>query len=334
MVLPAALGVLATLVGMAAGHLVASLLNPAASPVLAVGSTVIDLTPTPVKEWAIAPVRDARTSRSSSGSVLLGTLLLAALAGVLAQRSFVLGASLLLALVGSGRGGGAGPARRDRGRRAAGDAPRPRPVWAPRRGSPAASGPDGRPRRRTRARPAAVVRSCSSAPPPSRWAWPDSGSAPCAPGSATSCCRRPRTGPGRSRKASRREYDGITALRTPTDDFYRVDTRLTVPTVGVDDWTLTIDGDVENELTFTFDELAAMPLIERDITLTCVSNEVGGPYIGSARWLGVRLTDLLDRAGVGDRRRPDPLAPTSTASPSARRWRSPPTAATRWSRSA
>ncbi len=38
--------------------------------------------------------------------------------------------------------------------------------------------------------------------------------------------------------------------------------------------------------------------IERDITLTCVSNEVGGGYVGSARWLGVRLTDLLDRAGV------------------------------------
>ena len=42
-----------------------------------------------------------------------------------------------------------------------------------------------------------------------------------------------------------------------------------------------------------------MPLIERDITLTCVSNDVGGPYVGAARWLGVRLTDLLDQAGVG-----------------------------------
>ena len=42
-----------------------------------------------------------------------------------------------------------------------------------------------------------------------------------------------------------------------------------------------------------------MPLIERDITLTCVSNDVGGPYVGGARCTGVRLTDLLDRAGVG-----------------------------------
>ncbi len=53
----AGFGVLATVVGMAAGHLVASLLDPASSPVLAVGSTVIDLTPTPVKEWAVAAVR-------------------------------------------------------------------------------------------------------------------------------------------------------------------------------------------------------------------------------------------------------------------------------------
>jgi DMSO/TMAO reductase YedYZ molybdopterin-dependent catalytic subunit len=96
------------------------------------------------------------------------------------------------------------------------------------------------------------------------------------------------------------QYDGISALRTPTSDFYRVDTRLVVPTVGVDDWTLTIDGDVAKELTFTFEELSAMPLIERDITLNCVSNSVGGPYISSARWLGVRLTDLLEMAGVGD----------------------------------
>ena len=57
-------GVLATLVGMAAGHLVASLLNPASSPVLAVGSQVIDLTPTPLKEWAIRHFGEQRQARS------------------------------------------------------------------------------------------------------------------------------------------------------------------------------------------------------------------------------------------------------------------------------
>ena len=71
--------------------------------------------------------------------------------------------------------------------------------------------------------------------------------------------------------------------------------------MDVDSYTLTIDGDVDEELSFTFDELLAMPMIERDITLTCVSNDIGGPYVGGARWLGVRLTDLLDRAGVGSK---------------------------------
>ena len=92
---------------------------------------------------------------------------------------------------------------------------------------------------------------------------------------------------------------GITPLRTSNADFYRVDTRLDVPVLSAGDWSLTIDGDVANTLSFTFDDLLAMDLIERDITMTCVSNSVGGPYVGSARWLGVRLTDLLDRAQVG-----------------------------------
>ena len=75
-----------------------------------------------------------------------------------------------------------------------------------------------------------------------------------------------------------------------------------------------------------------MPLIERDITMTCVSNEVGGPYVGGARWLGVRLTDLLEQAGVGDRA--DQILSTAydgftISTP----LRSPWTAATPWSRS-
>ena len=97
-----------------------------------------------------------------------------------------------------------------------------------------------------------------------------------------------------------KQYPGITPLRVDTGDFYRVDTRLDVPIVNVDDWTLKIDGMVDKKLEFTFDDLLAMPLIERDITLTCVSNSVGGPYVGGARWIGVRLSDLLDMAGVKD----------------------------------
>ena len=91
---------------------------------------------------------------------------------------------------------------------------------------------------------------------------------------------------------------GITSLRTPNDAFYRVDTNLAVPRVDADRWTLEVDGMVERPFSLSFEELSAMPLIERDITMTCVSNEVGGGYVGAARWLGVRLSDVLDRAGI------------------------------------
>ncbi|MFE9042575.1 molybdopterin-dependent oxidoreductase [Streptomyces sp. NPDC007818] len=92
---------------------------------------------------------------------------------------------------------------------------------------------------------------------------------------------------------------GITAFTTPNRDFYRVDTALTVPKVDAGTWRLRIHGKgVTRPRTYTLDQLLARPLIERDITLTCVSNEVGGPYIGNARWLGVPLADLLKEAGV------------------------------------
>lgn len=94
----AAYGVLATLLGVAAGHLVAALTDPASSPVLAVGSTVIDLTPTPVKEWAVAEF-GTKDKPILVGSVFAGVLVLSALAGLLARRRFVLGAGLLVVLV-------------------------------------------------------------------------------------------------------------------------------------------------------------------------------------------------------------------------------------------
>jgi hypothetical protein len=77
-----------------------------------------------------------------------------------------------------------------------------------------------------------------------------------------------------------------------------VDTDLVVPQVAPDSWTLKIDGMVSRPVEITFDELLRMPLTEADITLVCVSNVVGGPYNGNARWLGVPLATLLRRAGV------------------------------------
>ncbi|MEU8680410.1 molybdopterin-dependent oxidoreductase [Streptomyces sp. NPDC048611] len=92
---------------------------------------------------------------------------------------------------------------------------------------------------------------------------------------------------------------GLSPFTTANRDFYRVDTALTVPRVDVGTWKLRIHGEgVTRPLTVDFQELLARPLIERDITMTCVSNEVGGSYVGTARWLGVRLAQLLREAGV------------------------------------
>ena len=297
-------GVLATLVGVAAGHLVASLLDPASSPVLAVGSQVIDLTPTPMKEWAIAHF-GSNDKRVLIGSVMGGVLVLAAVAGLLARRRFALGAGLQLMLVGVAAAtalhrptavpGDVVPALAaavtgvtalwllDR-RTAAVDAPVTRglePAAGPsRRGvlvtagvlavTAAVLGGAGRRIASYRARLTDIA-----FPPPAE-------PAPAFPAGIET------------------DFPGITPLRVPTAEFYRVDTRLDVPIVDIDRWSLTIDGMVDTELELSFDDLLQMPLIERDITLTCVSNSVGGPYVGGARWLGVRLTDLLDRVGVHD----------------------------------
>jgi len=83
-----------------------------------------------------------------------------------------------------------------------------------------------------------------------------------------------------------------------SQELYRVDTALSVPRIDVGTWVLRIHGMVDRELTLSFEDLLARPLIERDITLNCVSNEVGGPYIGTGRWLGVPLAPLLAEVGV------------------------------------
>ncbi len=80
---------------------------------------------------------------------------------------------------------------------------------------------------------------------------------------------------------------------TPTKDFYRIDTSLFVPQVSANSWKLRIHGMVENPMTITYEDLIRAKMIERDVTLCCVSNEIGGDLIGNARWLGVPIRDLL-----------------------------------------
>ncbi|MFT4128145.1 MAG: molybdopterin-dependent oxidoreductase, partial [Gordonia sp. (in: high G+C Gram-positive bacteria)] len=92
--------------------------------------------------------------------------------------------------------------------------------------------------------------------------------------------------------------DGATSFLTDNDSFYRIDTALQVPSLTAADWQLRVHGMVDEEFTLSWEELLAMPMTERLVTLTCVSNEVGGDLVGNARWLGVRMADILDRAGV------------------------------------
>jgi DMSO/TMAO reductase YedYZ molybdopterin-dependent catalytic subunit len=296
-------GVLAALAGSGIGHLVAALTDPAASPVLAVGELVIDHTPTPVKDWAIAHV-GTHDKALLVGSVLAGVLVLAALAGLAARHALRWGAGLLALLVAvalyaalsrpvvhavdvlPGAVTGvvgltvlAGLARLDAGTARIPDT---------------ATGVRADPSRRGVLLAAAAVTAVAAA---SGYAGRLVARSRSAIGDISLPRARSRAGPFPHGIDDR--VSGITPLRTSDEDFYRVDTRLSLPIVDHDSWSLSIDGDVAHERSWSFEELLAMPLIERDITLTCVSNDVGGPYVGGARWLGVRLTDLLDDAGVG-----------------------------------
>jgi DMSO/TMAO reductase YedYZ molybdopterin-dependent catalytic subunit len=94
------------------------------------------------------------------------------------------------------------------------------------------------------------------------------------------------------------DVPGVVPFLTPNADFYRVDTALFVPAIDATAWTLRVHGMVDREITLDFDQLLARPMIERDLTLACVSNEIGGPYVGNARWIGAPLADLLREAGV------------------------------------
>lgn len=90
----------------------------------------------------------------------------------------------------------------------------------------------------------------------------------------------------------------ISPLITPTDRFFRIDVADAVPRIDVDAWRLEITGRVTRPLTLTYEDLRAMPQVSVPITLSCVSNRVGGGLIGTALWQGVELSQLLAMAGV------------------------------------
>ncbi|MDA8435730.1 MAG: molybdopterin-dependent oxidoreductase [Actinomycetales bacterium] len=300
----AALGVLAMGSGVAVAHLLAALTIPSRSPLVAVGAAFIDLTPTWLKEYAVA------TFGTADKQVLLGTIatilgLVSAGVGLLARahrrtavglvgavglvaaaaavsRPGASGADAVPALLGAAGAAGALALLTRRVRHAAG----PGGTAGPGRrsvvlgvlgvaGLALVAGSLGEVVGRRRA-------DVSAARAAVRLPAPDD--------------------PAAALPASVEVgVPGVTPFRVAARDFYRVDTALTVPAVDVTGWTLSVGGMVDRPYAVSFADLLAMPLVERDLTLTCVSNEVGGPYVGNARWLGVRVKDLLAHAGVDPR---------------------------------
>ena len=88
----------------------------------------------------------------------------------------------------------------------------------------------------------------------------------------------------------------LTPYVTPNGTFYRVDTAFVLPRVTTGEWRLNVHGLVDSPFELTWSQLLAMPQVERWLTLTCVSNEVGGNLVGNAAWQGVRVADVLARA--------------------------------------
>lgn len=299
-------GVLSASAALGTGHLVAAVMaRPAASPLIAVGSVAVDAAPTPVKETAVRLLGNWDKPVLISG---IAVVLLVAAAGIgLLTRHHPRPASVAIGALGLV---GAGAALLRSGFSSGG-------VWS--------------------AVPSLVagVVGVAALTLLARALRPSSGGAPSAAAPTATASSRRRflvsavgvgalaavgVGVGaavnRARQATRAlirlpsprsvaapipdgvQVPGVQSFTTPADAFYRVDISLVTPRVDVAGWTLTIDGGVDRPLELSYDDLLAMPMIERDITLACVSNEVGGPYVSSARWLGVPFSEILARVGV------------------------------------
>jgi DMSO/TMAO reductase YedYZ molybdopterin-dependent catalytic subunit len=94
------------------------------------------------------------------------------------------------------------------------------------------------------------------------------------------------------------DVPGMPELITPASSFYLIDTALTSPRIDANTWKLSVKGAVDNPVEFSYSDLLGMPTREADITLSCVSNTVGGGLVSNGRWTGVLLSDVLAEAGV------------------------------------
>ena len=94
------------------------------------------------------------------------------------------------------------------------------------------------------------------------------------------------------------DVPGMPDLITPASSFYLIDTALTSPRIDANTWKLSVKGAVDNPIEFSYKDLLGLPTREADITLSCVSNTVGGGLVSNGRWTGVLLSDVLEEAGL------------------------------------
>ncbi|HYX93722.1 MAG TPA: molybdopterin-dependent oxidoreductase [Geodermatophilus sp.] len=325
--LAAAAGLLSAGVALGGAELVAGLIGPQSSPVVAVGDTVITLVPEPVKAFAIRTFGE-----HDKTALVVGTLVVlavyAAVLGVLALRRRAVGVAgiALFGLVGA---------------------------------AAAVTGPAGGPLDGLPALVGALAGTVALLALLAPLTVPAPGTADTRPGHEAPLAERLRTalgsgdrkGAGLDRRrfflaggaaagavvvtggAGRlllRRFDvgaaradltlpapaspaaplpsgadlapqvrGLTPLFTSNREFYRVDTAITVPQISPADYRLTLTGMFDSPRTYTLEDLLGRDdVVERDITLTCVSNTVGGRLAGTARWLGIPLGALLRENGI------------------------------------
>lgn len=316
---PAALaGILAAALGLGVAELLAGLLNRGITPVLAVGEAVIELSPTWLTEWAIETFGTADKAVLIGGVVLVLAVFAEAI-GVLAvrhRRAGMLAAAALGVVAGIAvwsrpdavpydllpvvAGAGAAvlalpPLARRAAAESAGQRAGADPTLEPVDATPAV--PQARTDRRAFLQAAGVTAAAAVV----------AGAAGQLLGGRRRAVEASRTDvdvalprplptaepvPGADL-----EVDGGEPWLTPNDDFYRIDTALSVPLIHPDDWQLRVHGMVDQEVVLGFDDLVALGLVDRWVTLCCVSNSVGGNLIGNALWTGVRVSDVLGLAG-------------------------------------
>jgi DMSO/TMAO reductase YedYZ molybdopterin-dependent catalytic subunit len=301
------IGILAAGVAVGVGELVAALVRPVAAPVIAVGNRLILLTPEPVKRWAIREFGTSDKPALLTGIYLM-LVLCAVLIGLFALRELRLGLAGigLLGLLGmycaltahAHRAGDAIPSLIGAVAgmvalrvlvHAAAEPEAGRGVPAPRAG-----GRQLTPRRSFLSVGAGVGALALLSGFAGRVLQSNRFDANAARAKIT---LPPPTGSSVPTVSYDLGKSGVPFI-TPADRFYRIDTALAVPQLDPSSWRLRIHGKVDREVTLTYQDLLARPLIERYVTLTCVSNMVGGDLIGNALFRGVLLADLLREAGV------------------------------------